>query len=119
MLDNVFGTGEEAKITIEIGDYKVKMEGYLDPPAITTDRFEGDFYSRRKFGTDQVYNDIQEVLLKLRPKGKIDIEQFRWSIPIAIAPRIEKQWSGGGAGSCLFQESVVYGQLETSQHGGG
>lgn len=90
MLENVFSTGEEAKITIEVGDYKVKMEGYLDPPTITTDRFEGDFYSRRKFGTEQAYNDIQEVLLKLRPKGKINIEQFRWSIPIAIAPRLEK-----------------------------
>ncbi len=90
MLEDVFGTGEKAKITIEIGDYKVNMQGYLDPPTITTDRFEGDFYSRRNFGVDHVYNDLQEVLLKLKPKGKIDIQQFRWSIPIAIPPRIEE-----------------------------
>lgn len=90
MIEDIFSTGEKAKITIEIGDYKVKMEGYLDPPTITTDRFEGDFYSRRKFGTENVYNEMQEILLKLRPKGSIDIEQFRWSIPIAIPPRIEE-----------------------------
>lgn len=90
-MEDVFGTGEEAKITIEIGDYKVKMEGYLDPPTITTDRFQGDFYSRRKASGDTyTYGEMQEVLLRLRPKGNMDIKKWRWSIPIAIPPRIEE-----------------------------
>lgn len=91
MLGEVFGYDhQDAKITIEIGDYKVSLEGSLEPPTITTDRFEENLYSRRKYASDNIYNDIQEVMMKLKPKGNIKVHQWRWSIPIAIPPRIEE-----------------------------
>lgn len=91
MLGEVFGYDyQEAKITIEVGDYKVSLEGQLEPPTVTTDRFEENVFGRRKFVESMTYNDIQEVVLKLKPKGKIDVNQWRWSIPIAIPPRIEE-----------------------------
>lgn len=91
MLGEVFGyDSQEAKITIEVGDYKVSLEGHLEPPTITTDRFEENLYSRRKYTSESIYNDIQEIMMKLRPKGKIEIHQWRWSIPVAIPPRIEE-----------------------------
>lgn len=91
MIDEVFNKeNQEAKITIEIGNYKVIMEGSLEPPEITTDRFEENIYSRRNFAGGLAYNDMREVSLRLRPKSNIKIQQFRWSIPLAIPPRIEE-----------------------------
>lgn len=91
MIDEVFGHEyQEAKITIEVGDFKVTMEGQLEPPTVTTDRFEQDIYSRRAFPGGSIYNDIQEILLKLKPKGKININQWRWTIPLVTPPRIEE-----------------------------
>lgn len=91
MLGEVFGQDyQEAKITIEVGDYKVSMEGQLEPPTITTDRFQENIFSRRKFADVMTQNELQEVLLRLKPKGKININQWRWSIPIAVPPRIEE-----------------------------
>jgi hypothetical protein len=91
VLREVFGNEyQDAKITIEIGDYKVTMEGQMHPPEIITDRFEENIFSRRKFEGGLVYNDMREVNMKLRPKGKIDIKQWRWTIPLATPPRIEQ-----------------------------
>lgn len=91
MLEEVFGHEyQEAKITIEIGDYKISMQGQLDPPAVKTDRFEEGIYTRRNFGNSNIYNDIEEILLKLKPTSKIEAVQWRWTIPVAIPPRIEE-----------------------------
>jgi hypothetical protein len=87
MLNKVFdGSFEEAKVTIEIGDYKVTMEGQMEPPTVKTERFERGLYLKEASN----YGSLQEVLMKIRPKGQIDIKQWRWTIPLSTPPRIEQ-----------------------------
>ena len=87
MLREVFNAEQqEAKITIEIGDYRVTMEGQIEPPTVTTERFETGLYLK----DNSNYGNLQEILMKIRPKGQVVVKQFRWSIPIAIPPRIEE-----------------------------
>lgn len=76
----------DAKITIEVGDYQVMMEGMLAPPSVKTHRWDNEFYHH-----DQgiMSDGLTEISLILKPTEVIKIERFKWSIPLTIRPRIE------------------------------
>lgn len=86
MEDPFKGDPMNVQITIEVGDFNVIMQGKMDPPVVKTHRWDNDFYHH-----DQgVASDgITEVALNLKPDTAMKIERVRWSIPLAIKPRIE------------------------------
>ncbi len=91
MLNEVFKEDlQNAKITIEVGDYLVTVEGDLEPPVVRTDRFEQGLHNRGWNREPIIFNELSELLLKMRPKGNLMAKRFRWTIPLAIKPRIEK-----------------------------
>lgn len=87
MFDKGF-TGElqEAKITIEVGDYRITMEGEMKPP------IKKDVYNDKiRLLKDSVFRDIETTVdMSIQHPKNIAVEQWRWTIPIAIPPRIEK-----------------------------
>ncbi len=91
MLNEVFKEDlQNAKITIEIGDYLVTVEGDLEPPTVRTDRFEQGLHNRAWPRDPIIFNELSEILLKMRPKGNMVAKRFRWVIPLATKPRIEE-----------------------------
>lgn len=78
-----------AKVTIEVGDYKVSMEGHLDPP-----EFNADYEDIR-------IDDYGMTMLRQRATSRnfafnvknfknAKYERIKWSVPIATPPRIEE-----------------------------
>lgn len=87
MEDPFKGNPMDAKITIEVGDFIVTMQGELDPPIVKTHRWDNDFYHHDKgMATD----GITEINMNLKPSKVMKIERVRWTIPITIRPRIEE-----------------------------
>lgn len=87
MEDPFKGESLDVKITIEVGDFNVVMEGKLDPPIVKTHRWDNDFYHHTK---GLASDGISEVALSLKPDKVMKIERVRWTIPIATKPRIEE-----------------------------
>lgn len=74
---------QDAKVTIEVGDYKVTMSGKLSPPELESFSKRDDIFALQP----DVYKNIH---FNMVPRSEILIERVRWTIPIAIRPRIEK-----------------------------
>jgi hypothetical protein len=89
MLNEVFKQQEYAEITIKVGDYIVTMEGELDPPILSTDRFDKNLYSLG-YKDGLFKSDISEIQFTVKPKSRLVAKQWRWTIPVAIPPRIEE-----------------------------
>lgn len=89
MLEEVFKQQEYAEITIKVGDFIVTINGELDPPTLNTDRFDKGLY-HNGYKNDPVRSDIREISFRIRPNAKLVAQQWRWTIPVAIPPRIEE-----------------------------
>ena len=86
---------QPAKITIEVGDYRVTMTGKLEPPEVNRylkDDFDTSAYlsghNLKDIGGEMFYRKNVNMHLK-DPEG-FKVERFRWSIPVEIRPRIEE-----------------------------
>lgn len=87
MEDPFKGDPMDVKITIEVGDFNVTMQGKLDPPVVKTHRWDNDFYHHDK---GMASDGITEIAMNLKPDVGMKIERVRWTIPLAIRPRIEE-----------------------------
>ena len=81
----------EAKITIELDDYKVTMNGRLEPPMKISkySPFDEDLmlgYQDPNSGIEIVDN---QVTLRVNRAENIKIEKTKWIIPLSTRPRIE------------------------------
>jgi hypothetical protein len=86
MEDPFKGESMDVKVTIEVDDYHVIMQGKLEPPVIKTNRWDNDFYHHQK---GLASDGITQVHLDLKPDTAMKIQRVKWTIPIAIKPRIE------------------------------
>jgi len=82
-MKEVFPGPQDAKITIEVGDYRVTMSGKMNPPNIKSYSQRDDIWSLEP----DVYKNVE---LNIVPRSVIKIERIKWTIPLAIRPRIEK-----------------------------
>lgn len=82
-MEEIVKGPQEAKISIEVGDWKISMEGTIDTPVIESYTQRKDIW---KMGPD-IYKNVKFSIV---PRTDILVEQVRWTIPIAIRPRIEK-----------------------------
>lgn len=77
---------QDAKVTIEVGDYRVTMEGKMKAP-IKHDEYHDEI----RFAKDSVFKDVETTVdMTVKHPRNIKIEQWRWTIPVALKPRIEK-----------------------------
>lgn len=81
-MDEIIKGPQEAKITIEVGDYKITMDGTLDTPNIKSYTNNKDIW---KMGPD-VWKSIE---FNVVPRSDVNVERVKWTIPIKIRPRIE------------------------------
>lgn len=76
---------QDAKVTIEVGDYRVTLEGKMKAP-IKHD----DYHDEIRLAGTPPFSDVEtRVDMSIRVPRNIKIEQWRWTIPVAIRPRIE------------------------------
>ncbi len=88
MEDSLFKQQEYAEMTIKVGDFIVTVKGRLEPPTLTTERFNKNLYSLGY--KDALGSDIEEIDFKIKPTGKMVTQRWRWTIPVAIKPKIEE-----------------------------
>lgn len=85
---------QQAKITVEVGDYRVTMNGQLEPPQnhqISLNDYDehGDYLTDHNM--DRFFiNDVRRyVIMKLGKPENIKVERFKWSIPVQRKPWVE------------------------------
>jgi len=81
-MDEMFEGPIRGTITVNLGDYKISIEGDIDTPLVESSMKRKDVW---KMGPD-VYKQIKFSVV---PRSDVHVEQVRWVIPIAIKPRIE------------------------------
>lgn len=76
---------QKAEVTIVIGDYKITMNGEMKPP-LKHDKYHDEI----RFDRDLSFRDVETTVnMSIRSPNNIEVERWRWIIPVAIKPRIE------------------------------
>lgn len=85
MFENFSKQYQQAEVTIKIGDYIITMQGEMQPPV------KNDKYNDKIRLEELRIPDITTTIdMSLRHPRNIQVEQWRWIIPVSTPPRIEK-----------------------------
>jgi hypothetical protein len=91
MKDIFYNEPQEARITVDIGDFRITMNGMLEPPTIDKKMDNSNFiYERDFYGLSNPYVPLSSwINLKLKTSDSVKIDQIKWEIPIAKKAWIE------------------------------
>lgn len=88
-ISELFDESKDAKITIDVDDYRITISGKLEPPVSQYNNDSNDYIYRDYVYPHRNLYARKSIDLSVINPDNIMIEQIRWRIPLSIKPRIE------------------------------